>query len=139
MAGRGPTPKLNNQRGRPSGLGEWKRLPPLDGPVLPELDDVLDKPRGGWPKVALLYWGAWRRSPVSATWAPEDVALAVDTLSLIVTDPLGKANEIRLRLDNLGLTPKGRRDGRILLTTEPEAVAPHKSSARVLRILPEAR
>ena len=137
MAGRGPAPKINRQRrGQPT-HGEYVRLEPLGDPILPALDELV--PDQSWPAVTRMLWEAWRESPVTKLWAAEDVALAADTILLHAEDPVGKASEIRIRIDNLALSPKGRRDARLLL---PEEEAPAETPAaepQPLRVLPEAK
>lgn len=141
MAGRGPAPKKTRQRhGQPT-HGEYVRLEPLRAPVLPALDDIeppafIDK---GWHAATCLLWAAWREDPVTQTWNASDIALAVDTILLHACDPIVKASEIRIRIDNLALSPKGRRDARLLL---PEEEAPDEAPAAEpvpLRVLPEAK
>ena len=73
-------------------------------PELPERDE-------GWSDRTRATWAAWRADPVTAQWSPADVAYALDTILLYdgLTSANG-ANEVRLRMDGLGLTPKGKRD-----------------------------
>lgn len=141
MAGRGPAPKLQNQRGRPSSLGEWHRLTPLAERILPPLDELGSAPtsNGHWPKITQMLWNAWRDSPVTALWAAEDIALAADTIKLHAHDPYGKAGEIRIRIDTLGLSPKGRRDARLLLPEEEAPVEAGPPQPEPARVLPEAK
>jgi hypothetical protein len=47
---------------------------------------------------------------VSAQWSPSDVAYALDAILLYDGMTASNANEVRLRMDGLGLTPKGKRD-----------------------------
>lgn len=140
MAGRGPAAKLRNQRGRPSGLGEWVRLEPLAAPILPPLRDFGGAPTGNgqWPKITQMLWNAWRESPVTATWSAEDIALAADTIRLHAAEPILRAGEIRIRIDNLGLSPKGRRDARLLLPDEQSAEAGPPLPEPTQRELPDA-
>lgn len=129
MAGRGPAPKAKRQRGNAPALGDWRRLEQLDAPVLPELGDIC---LHEVPLATTMLWDAWRDDPVTATWNASDIALAVDTILLHAVDPVTRAGEIRIRIDNLALSPKGRRDARLLLPDEePEepklaSVAPIK-------------
>lgn len=84
--------------------GEWVDLEPLAKPVLQELPD------GEWAENTMAAWDAWRRDPVSAQWSPSDVAYALDTIRLHNEMKPSSASEVRLRMDALGLTPKGKRD-----------------------------
>ena len=125
MAGNGPAPKDPSQRrNRNTPMrGEWVDLAPLDKPVLPEL------PEGNWSPRTCMAWEAWRRDPVSAQWTPSDVDYAIDTIYLHNAMTEKSASEVRLRMDSLGLTPKGKRDLRWRVAEgEPERVAPSTSS-----------
>jgi hypothetical protein len=81
---------------------------------------------GGWSARARATWAAWREDPVTATWSPADVAYARETVHLV--DRLarnltaGLAAEVRLRLDGLGLTPKGRQALRLRIVSADELV-----------------
>lgn len=59
-------------------------------------------------------WSAWRQDPVTGVYGPAEVAAAVDLAWLfeqyVRGEPAAKAAEVRLRMDGLGLTPKGKRD-----------------------------
>jgi hypothetical protein len=109
MAGIGPAPKDPSQRRNKSAplRGEWVDLPPLEKPVLPDLPLLVE---GEWSERTRLTWEAWRSDPVTAQWSPADVAHAIDTICLHNAMTPSSANEIRLRMDGLGLTPKGKRD-----------------------------
>lgn len=136
MAGRGPAPKAKRQRANAPALGDWRSLEPLTAPVLPELDDLGDE----WPAASRMLWDAWRDDPVTQTWNASDIALAVDTIMLHAADPVTRAGEIRIRIDNLALSPKGRRDARLLLPEDDDpadiAATPEPTP---LRVLPEAK
>lgn len=137
MAGRGPAPKRTNQRG----TDNWTRLAPLTKAILPSLTDLLGSAptdSGKWPRLTQMLWNAWREDPVTATWTATEIALAGDTICLHAQDPVGKASEIRIRIDTLALSPKGRRDARLLLPDEePDEAAPPQPAA-AQRELPEA-
>lgn len=120
MAGHGPAPKDPAQRRNHHApqRGEWVDLPPLDAPMLPELPDRED----GWFESTREMWEAWQSDPVTSQWSPADVAFALQTIRLI-DHPKAPPNEVRLRMDTLGLTPKGKRDLRWRIV-EPMAAAP---------------
>ncbi len=144
MAGRGPAPKRGGrQRNAAPRRGDWEQLEPLTEPVLPELDE-LEEPAAGWRDTSRRLWAAWRSDPVTQKWNASDIALACDTILLHTTDPFLRSGEIRLRLDTLALTPKGRRDARLLLPqAEGEADGPQPPSflshGSHMRVLPEAK
>jgi hypothetical protein len=85
-----------------------------------------------------MHWEAWRADPVTATWTATEIALAMHLIELLDTDPVGKAPEIRLRVAELALSPKGRRDARLLLPEE-DAPADEPVEPTPLRVLPEAK
>lgn len=138
MAGNGPAPKLNRQRRESPSRGDWHKLPPLAKVVLPDLDtlplpelpprwdkdsnDYTEAQAFQWPFTTKMLWESWQKSPVQAVWSDDDVAFAIDTIMLHAEATLGGRGappaEIRLRQESLGLTPKGRRDNRLLLPDE---------------------
>jgi hypothetical protein len=131
----GPTPKDRSARRRrnvPNG-GEWIDLLPLEKPVLEELGD------DEWSTRARESWEAWREDPATSQWSPADISFAADTLRLVELnerDPsCSLAAEIRLRLDGLGLTPKGRRNLRWRLADAEVVELSSGSSARKRRHL----
>lgn len=108
MAGRGPAPNQARRRRNEPARGDWIDLPPLEQPILPPLPK---RPRGhGWSARARVTWAAWRTDPVTQMWSPADIAYALDTISLYDVMTPSSASEVRLRMDGLGLTPKGKRD-----------------------------
>jgi len=125
MAGRGPAPKESRRRRNAPARGEWVDLAPLERPVLPEL------PEGEWRPATRATWDAWRSDPVSAQWSPADVAFALDTI--LLHNEMKKPNEVRLRMDSLGLTPKGKRDLRWRITAPVEAEVTSITRERRLR------
>lgn len=117
MAGMGPAPAESRRRSNVPARGEWVDLPPLEAPVLEELAG------GEWSVEALELWAAWRADPVTAEWSVADVAYARATIRM-VSGGRTAPNEIRLRMDGLGLTPKGKRDLRWRVGGAVEAVKP---------------
>lgn len=107
MAGNGPPPKEMRRRANKPARGEWVDLGPLDEPVLPELPELVDDE---WRLATRMAWGAWRADPVTAQYSVADVSYALDTIALHNAMTPSSANEVRLRMDALGLTPKGKRD-----------------------------
>lgn len=141
MAGRGPAPSANRQRRNKPMRGDWIVLEPLARPVVPALDEF-EPPSGWecWPTATRMLWDAWREDPVTQTWNASDRAFAVDTIYLHAAASTAKANELRLRMESLGLTPKGRRDLRFLLPDEtpPEGDVAEAPTAPTERKRPAA-
>jgi hypothetical protein len=136
MAGRGPAPKPKEQRRRRNvpERGEWTYLPPLAKPVL-------GLAKKDWSERVKRLWKAWRADPVTQQYGPGDLAAIWDLADQFegLTFP-----EQRLRMEALGLTPKGRQDRRWLtlgsgVAEEADPVVAPTSEVRRLRVVaPEA-
>lgn len=142
MAGTGPAPKPKEQRrnrAEPQ-RGEWVDLEPLSEPVLPEYDvswaefvesrdhegNPIEVRRGVSPGM----WEAWRGSPVTSQYGPEDIAAACYLAEAFHS--LSDASRLSL-MDRLGLTPKGKRDLRWRTPAEV-ATLEAKRPARVRKL-----
>lgn len=123
MAGRGPAPKDPGQRRRYNqpARAEWTDLAPLEQPVLPLA-------RREWGLNAKRAWRAWRTDPVTTQWGQADVHYAMELCRLY--DDL-MPSEQRLRMDALGLSPKGKRD---LRWRTPQEVETIKRQAPITRL-----
>src|SRR5689334_21650611 len=125
MAGRGPAPKPKEQRRNrvEPQRGEWVDLGPLEATLLPELA-YLDSRVAWHPRVVAL-WEAWREDPSTAMYGPAELAAVAELAWLTQEFATGNvevdgekpasreritAAELRLRMDGLGLTAKGKRD-----------------------------
>lgn len=124
MAGRGPAPKDPGHRRRYNqpARSEWVDLEPLERPVLPPA-------KRQWPSHVKALWEAWRSDSVTSQYGPADLA-AVFELARAYDDL--KPNEQRLRMDGLGLTPKGKRDLR--WRTPAEVATVQRQGAKVTRL-----
>jgi hypothetical protein len=117
MAGNGPAPAAVRRRRNEPARGEWVDLPPLTALVLPALpprqvvdDETHELVTVPWSQRTLDAWDAWRNDPVTQMYSPADISAALDLALLYEAMFLDKPNEVRLRMDGLGLTPKGKRD-----------------------------
>jgi hypothetical protein len=138
MAGNGPAPKPKDQRvnNHAPSRGEWVDLYPLEKSVLPDLPERAEDE--SWSAAAIAAWRAWREDPVTSQYSPADIAYAIDAIRLYEVMTPSRANEVRLRMDSLGLTPKGKRDLRWrVVSDDPEEqntpapkAAKKKNSAR---------
>ena len=114
MAGQGPPPKdpaTRRRRNEPT-RGEWIEIAEPEKPILPTLPRRL-KAQGGWSAQTRSAWNAWRRDPATTQFGPAEIQQALDTAYLYEQFARGDfkaAPEIRIRLDGLGLTAKGKRD-----------------------------
>lgn len=124
MGGHGPPPAETRRRRNAPARGEWVDLPPLEKRVLPKLP------------------AAWARDPVTAQYGPAELAAVIE-LAYVMEDyirGIGRPNEVRLRMDGLGLSPKGKRDlrwrvdGAVPERPTPERLHPGLSSSRRARL-----
>jgi hypothetical protein len=138
MAGRGPVPKdpAARRNRTPSARGEWVDLPPLERPVLPELAPSASARGRRWSPRTVAAWNAWRQDPATGQFGPAEIAAAVELAYVMEAHVRGeeKAAEVRLRMDGLGLTPKGKRDLRWRVAEKPaEPERPKLAELRRLR------
>ena len=119
----GPPPSTRRRRRNAPAGGEWVDLPPVvDNPTLPPLPRLN---RGKWSARTRAAWEAWRKDPATAKYTPADIAYAIDTAhvaELAYEDPTAALlGELRLRMDGLGLTAKGKRNLRWRIKDPGEA------------------
>lgn len=125
----GPAPAEQRRRRNEPARGDWVDLEPLDKPVLPALPKRT-KGEGPWPTATKAAWAAWRQDAVTGQYSISDIAYAIDTIRLHAEMTPSSASEVRLRMDALGLTPKGKRDNR-WRTGKAEPEKPRQRSTRV--------
>jgi hypothetical protein len=141
IAGNGPAPAAVRRRRNEPARGEWVDLPPLTSRVLPALAprEVFDEEKNKFVKVPWSQrtrdaWDAWSNDPVTQMYSPADVIAALELALLFETMMGSKPNEVRLRMDGLGLTPKGKRDLRwrvqLSAASPLEAVPPTRGTTR---------
>ncbi len=105
--------------------GEWVDLP-ASGTfnfVLPELPKK-DPWGGTWSVVTKRAWKAWREDPVTTQYSEGDIDFALDTIGLhqlMQDEPKRYAAELTKRMNELGLTPSGKRSLRFRLPQFAEA------------------
>lgn len=128
MAGRGPAPKDPAQRAGhvvPQ-RGEWTDIPKTRRGPIPKL------PSGAvWSARTRAAWKAWWRDPAATQWTPADVDNVLYLAELFNLGAVAIANELRLRMDGLGLTQKGKRDlrWRVVEPAVETSTAPKKRFA----------
>lgn len=123
-----PVPKPPEQRRNrnPKREGEWIDLPMrLEAPILEPAN-----PR--WPIEARRMWEAIRSDPISSQYTDADVQMLKETMRMWRRLP---APEQRLRLTQLGVTPKGRRDLRWRTELEAEQQREAVAKVRKLRVI----
>jgi len=118
MAGRGRAPKAPEDRARSNSpeRGEWQTLLPLTKPVLPLLPKR-GKGNGTWSPRTRRMWAAWRADWVTQAWGPTETAMALELIEQfeegVRASSARRMTEMRLQMDQLGLTMKGKRDLRL--------------------------
>lgn len=119
MAGKGPPPKMPEQRRRanaPAG-GEW-----VDIPAVPRQGPIPEIPEGsGLSKAAKEWWDEVWQFPVATMWTDQDIPGLLELAVLrerLMDGKVSVAAEVRQRSEAFGLTPKGRQDRRWRLVRE---------------------
>ncbi len=128
MSGIGPAPAETRRRKNEPGRGDWVTLEPLKKKVLPALPKRT-KAEGPWPAITKTAWAAWRADPVTQLYGPADVSFALDTIRLHAMMTPSSANEVRLRMTALGLTPEGKIKLRIRIGEPADQTEPEKTSS----------
>lgn len=114
----GPPPNENRRRRNAPARGDWTTLPAQNHAKPPRMPP---SPRGGWAAQTKRAWKAWWADPASLVWTPSDFELVAQLAELHhelarLEGSTGRASlsqELRLRMDALGLTQKGKRDLRL--------------------------
>jgi len=117
MPGPGALPKETRSRTRDSAArdaitAKLKADGTIRGPELPE---------GDWPAQTLTWWMNLRSSPMAQQWIAADWDALLDTAVLhreLWSGDLKVAPEIRLRMQQFGVTPESRLRLRISVDTE---------------------
>ena len=66
----------------------------------------------------------WRMDPATSQYTPAEISYALDAIYLYEVMTPSSANEVRLRMDGLGLTPKGKKDLRYRVSQDDGLVVP---------------
>lgn len=121
MAGAGPAPAETRRRKNTPARGEWIDLPALDEPILPDLPRRA-KGAGAWSARTKAMWSGWRQDRATTQYGPGTIALAIQLAYLFEDYVRGneKFSEVRLVMDGLGLTEKGKRDLRWRVARDEE-------------------
>jgi len=89
-----------------------------------------------WHPRTVAVWSAWRDDPATSQYGPAEIAAAVELAYLHDAYVRGeeKSAEVRLRMDGLGLTSKGKRDLRWRTAAEVATIAEQPKLAEVRRL-----
>lgn len=129
MAGRGPAPKAHRRN-------------KSDKPVRGELQtadasgwqhgEIPAAPDGLMP-ASVQAWDTWMRAWWAAHWTPADLPALRQLIRLydqVERSEFQRAGELRLSMDNYGITPKGQQDRRwVRPTEESKPSQPQRSPA----------
>ena len=111
MPGRGPAPKANrrNKADKPI-RGEWQATPGYGwqhGPTPEPPDGLVIASREAW--------AIWMQSWFASHWTPSDLPGLRKVIQLYDATERGELHrsaELRMSMDNYGITPKGQQDRR---------------------------
>lgn len=127
----GPAPAENRRRANVPARGDWVDLPPITKPFLPELPARADGEE--WSQRTVDAWALWRMDPATSQYTPAEIAYALDAIALYEEMTPSSASEVRLRMDGLGLTPKGKKDLRYRVSQDVDDSQGAKPVARQRR------
>jgi hypothetical protein len=110
MAGRGPAPKDPSQRARRNKDPQPLRV--IDAEPTPQPDMPATMPGGEpWPTETVTWWAMWKRSPLAAEFTDADWSFLLDTALVhgrLWSGDSRAGAELRLRVDQFGMTPTSR-------------------------------
>lgn len=122
MAGPPPKDPANRRRRNVPERGEWVNLPPLDDSFKVPAISKRGKGHGTWSGRTKRAWHAWWNDPAVQMWSEAERDTVID-LAYIHEEWVRGDNrlisEVRLRMDGLGLTPKGKKDLRWKVVEAP--------------------
>ena len=129
MAGRGRTPKPIDQRrtAHKPQRGEWQSVAGEGW----QHGDIPSAPEGLMP-ASVVAWDTWMRAWWAAHWAPDDLPALRQLIRLydqVERGEFQRAGEVRLSMDNYGITPKGQQDRRWVRPKEEESSQPKRQRA----------
>lgn len=123
MAGRGPAPKNPDQRARRNKDPLPLRVIEAEATPQPPLPDVMpgDEP---WPAQTREWWRMWSISPLAEEFTDAEWSFLLDTAVIharLWSGDAKAAAELRLRVDQFGMTPTSRARLRITFAQAAEA------------------
>jgi hypothetical protein len=110
MAGHGPAPAEKRRRRNAPERGDWQ---PTPGSGWQHGD--IPRPPAGLLAVSRDAWDTWMRSWWASHWTPDDLPglrVVVSLYDQVARGEYVRAGELRLQMDNYGITPKGQQDRR---------------------------
>jgi hypothetical protein len=132
MSGPAPADKADRRRTNKPARGEWVEIERPKKALLPTLMQI---EKGDWHPRTKALWESWRKDAATTMWEPADEQLAVETIYLhderVNGGPVTLEAEIRIRMDMLGLTAKGRQDRRWRVVDEVEEAPAAKGDDEV--------
>jgi hypothetical protein len=110
MSGRGPAPKPQRRRANDPVRGEWQPSPGVGWQ-----HGAVPKPPDGLLMASKVAWETWMRAWFAAHWTPDDLPglrKVVQLYDATERGELHRSAELRMSMDNYGITPKGQQDRR---------------------------
>lgn len=117
----GPAPKENRRRRNVPVRGDWQASEGIGWQ-----HGEIPEPPDGLKAETIKAWNTWMRSWFASHWSPDDLPGLETTILLYDQVRRGeyqRATELRLSMDNYGITPKGQQDRRwTRAKTEPASL-----------------
>lgn len=126
----GPAPKESRRRRNVPVRGDWQATPGVGwqhGPI-PAVPD-------GLMPASVVAWDTWMRAWFASHWSPADLPGLRTVIRLydqVERNEFHRSAELRMAMDNYGITPKGQQDRRWAApkADETPAVAAPATAAR---------
>lgn len=110
MPGRGPAPKPTRRRRSVPVRGDYKAAPGVGWQ-----HGAMPEPPEGLMPASITAWGTWMGAWFAANWTPDDLPGLRKVIGLYDATERGdlqRSAELRMMMDNYGITPKGQQDRR---------------------------
>jgi len=130
----GPAPQETRRRANEPARGDWQAVDATGW----QHGDAPEPPEGLMPP-SIEAWRIWMAAWFAAHWTPDDLPGLRQLIRLydqVERGEFQRANEVRIEMDNYGITPKGQQDRRWRAPQKDGAAAPVRQvKPRKLRAL----
>lgn len=131
MAGRGRAPKEQRRNASDKPVrGEWRATPGIGWQ-----HGKIPEPPDGLKAETVKAWSVWFSAWFASHWTPHDLPGLETTILLydqVRREEYQRATELRLSMDNYGITPKGQQDRRWAAPKDEEATPSQPQRRRVV-------
>src|SRR3990167_7664509 len=124
MSGHGFPPKPNRRRRNRPIRGDYQTADATGW----QHGEIPPAPEGLMP-ASVVAWDTWMRAWWAAHWTPDDLPALRQLIRLydqVERGEFQRAGEVRLSMDNYGITPKGQQDRRWVRPKEEESSQPKR-------------